>query len=235
MDTFTLSSDGHNSQESEIEIKECLRENGQGGEQCNWEDGVGREESDGETEIVYSGEEKGNDADKATSECSVALLAFNNMSRLVSLFLIFFCLDLSCLVFLPASLLHTPMSLSNRLICRFSLSILIIFCIVSHEATSSLLICSPLFCLEEESPLAKRLSEYKRRKEAQKEEDEGLDLICKRYVPFMAQSMPHFPASQIGWILPHSSTLPMSRFPHEFSITTLHLLIPLHPLLFPFH
>jgi hypothetical protein len=52
--------------------------------------------------------------------------------------------------------------------------------------TYSLVICSPIFCLEEESPLAKRLSEYKRRKEAQKEEDEGLDLICKRYVPFMA-------------------------------------------------
>jgi hypothetical protein len=69
MDTFTLPSDGHNRQESEVEIKEGLRENGQGEEECDWEDGVGGEESDGETEIVYSGEEKGKDADRATSEC----------------------------------------------------------------------------------------------------------------------------------------------------------------------
>jgi hypothetical protein len=124
----TLTSDGHNWQESDDEIKEGLGENGQGEEECDWEDGIGDEESDGETEI---GEDKGEDASRATSKCCMALLAFSNMSRLVSLCrfafldlschvvscrlalhcLVLSCLVLSCLVFLRRSLLRGPMSL----------------------------------------------------------------------------------------------------------------------------
>ena len=71
-------------------------------------------------------------------------------------------------------------------------------CLVFNLKALYLIICYFRLHLEEESPLAKRLTEYKRRKEAQKEEDEGLDLICKRYVSFAAESMPHYSTPQIG-------------------------------------
>lgn len=71
-------------------------------------------------------------------------------------------------------------------------------CLVIFSKALFLIICYFRLTLEEESPLAKRLTEYKRRKEAQKEEDEGLDLICKRYVSFAAESKPHSSTPQIG-------------------------------------